>query len=73
MGPIAPFGMHATPSNALHLLRSAVAAKLVGPSMAVQLSRKILADVSEVPVTFIPEATLNLQIKQDLVCALGAT
>ena len=49
-----------------------MAAKLVGPSMAVQLSRKILADVSEVPVTFIPEATLNLQIKQDLTCALVA-
>ena len=71
VGPIVPLSLHATPSNALHLLRSSVSAKLVCPAMAAQLNRMILAEISEAPVKLIPEDILNLQIRQDLICSLG--
>lgn len=72
VGHIVPLGLHATPSNTMHHLRYAVAAKWVGPAMAVQLSKMCLAETSEVYAMNLPEKAMRLQIKQDLVCALGS-
>ena len=45
VGPIVPLSLDATAGNALHLLRSSLGAKLVGPAMAAQLNRMILAEI----------------------------
>ena len=71
VGPVVPLSMDPTPSNAMHILRSSLSAKLVGPAMAAQLNRLILAEISELPVKLIPEETLNLQIRQNLIASLG--
>ena len=71
VGPVVPLSMDPTPSNAMHILRSSLSAKLVGPAMAAQLNRLILAEISELPVKLIPEEILNIQIRQDLIASLG--
>jgi hypothetical protein len=48
---IAPFRLDTTPANAMHVLRSSLAAKLVGPTLALQVGRRILAEVSELRAT----------------------
>ena len=68
--PIVPLSMQSTPANALHLLRSALCVKLVGPALAAQANRMILAEISEVPVKLIPEQEINLEIRKDLVASL---
>ena len=70
MSPVVPFHMAPTPANALHLLRSRLCSKLVGPALAAHASRLILSDISEVPVNLLPEADLALQVRQDLISSL---
>ena len=48
---VAPLDLYTTPANAMHLLRSSLCSKLVGPALAVQVSRMILAEVAELPGT----------------------
>ena len=66
----AHFDWECTRANALLLLRSSVAKDLVGPTMATQLGRKILAEIAEVPVTLLSEDALSRGCKQDLVDSL---
>ena len=70
MSPIVPMHLDATPSNALHMLRSSLCAKLVGPALAAQMNRLILAEIADVPVKSFTEASLNLKVRQDLVTSL---
>ena len=49
MGPLVPLHVQATRANALHLLRSSLCSSLVGPALASQVSRMILAEITEVP------------------------
>ena len=67
---VAPFQLSPTRRNALHLLRSSLCSELVGPSIAKQVNRKVLAEIAEVPVPMLSEASLNLGAKQDLVALL---
>ena len=66
-----PFQLAPTPSNARHLLRSRWCQKLVGPALALQASRSILAEIADAPVALISEADLALKVRQDLVDTLG--
>merc|ERR1712051_362891 len=70
-GPVVPFHAEPTPANSLHLLMSSMCSKIVGPAMAQQLRRLILAEIAEVPVVLIPERALADKIRQDLVDSLG--
>ena len=65
VGSVVPQSLETTPSNALHLLRSSLCAKLVGPALAAQVNRMILAEISELPVVLIPEEALNLDVRND--------
>ena len=71
MSHVVPFHVAPTPANGLHLLRSGLCSKLVGPSLAGQVSRLILAEIAEVPVALLSDAELNIQVRQDLVNSLG--
>ena len=70
MGPLVPLHAPATRANALHLLRSSLCSKLVGPALASQVNRMILAEITEVPVKLVAKDTLEQQIKMDLIAAL---
>ena len=70
MGPLVPLHAPATRANALHLLRSSLCSKLVGPALASQVNRMILAEITEVPVEMVSKDTLDQQIKMDLIAAL---
>ena len=70
MSPIVPFHVPPTPANALHMLRSAWCCKLVGPGLAAQINRLILAEIADVPVPLISEPNLSLQVRQDLITCL---
>jgi len=61
-----------TRANAMHFLRSSNVAKLVGPALATQVSRLVLAQISEVPVTLMSDKDLHAAIKQDLMNSLAA-
>ena len=69
---IVPLSLEPTRANARSILRAPhCSAKLVGPTLGTQLSRLILSEVAEVPVTLLsPEAVL-LGLKQDLVSSLS--
>ena len=67
---IVPLSLQPTAASALHLLRSSLCSKLVGPAMATQANRKILARISEVPVKMCAEQDLNLNIRRDLIALL---
>ena len=69
--PLVPLHVAPTPANALHLLRSSLCSKLVGPSLAAQMSRMILADTADVPGELVPAEELSQRIKQDLVAMLA--
>ena len=71
VAPIVPLSFPATRATALHLLRSSLCSKLVGPAMATQANRKILAEISEVPVKMCAEQELNLNIRRDLIALLA--
>ena len=68
---VVPLQVAPTPANALHLLRSSLCSKLVGPSLAAQMSRMTLAETAEVPVEMVPAEALSQMIKQDLVAMLA--
>jgi len=70
MSPVVPFHVAPTPANMLHLLRSGLCSQLVGPALAAQASRMILAEIAEVPVTLQSDADLALRVQQDLVDTL---
>ena len=70
VGPVVPLDLDTTSANALHMLRSSLPVRLVGPALAGQLSKMVLAEISELPVRLIPEETLKDQIRQDLVASL---
>ena len=70
MSPVVPLHAQATRAHALHLLRSSLCSKLVGPALASQVNRMILAEIAEVPVKLVSKDTLEQQIKMDLIAAL---
>ena len=72
MSPVVPWHVHATPANALHLLRSGLCSKLVGTALAAQASRMILAEIAAVPVKLLSSDELALTVRQELVAALCA-
>ena len=45
VGTIAPLSLETTRVNALHVMMSSLAVKLVGPTLAKQLRRQILAEM----------------------------
>ena len=67
MGPLVPFNVAPTRANALTLLLSGAGRELVGPAMAAQAMRLILADVAEVPVGVISAEEMASKVRQDLV------
>jgi hypothetical protein len=70
LGDLVPFQLEATPANAMHVLRSSLAAKLVGHTLAVQLGRRILAEVTDLPVPLLTDMEVSLGLKRDLVASL---
>jgi hypothetical protein len=70
IGHLVPFNMAATPANAMHILRSSLAAQLVGSTLAIQVSRQILAEVAELPVAPLTAIEESLGLKNDLVTSL---
>ena len=50
---LVPLHVAPTPANALHLLMSSLCSKLVGPSLAAQMSRMTLADTADAPVRLV--------------------
>ena len=67
---VAPVSLHTTRANAMHLLRSSLCKKLVGTTLAKQLSLKILALVSDLLVPLSSEQALAHELRQDLVATL---
>ena len=67
---VVPFHASPTPANALHILRSGLCRKLVGPALATQASRLILQEVAEVPVALLSPDDLAIGVRQDLVDSL---
>ena len=70
VAPIVPLSFPPTAATALHLLRSSLCSKLVGPAMAAQANRKILAEISQVPVKMCAEQDMNMNIRRDLIASL---
>jgi len=70
MSPVVPFHVAPTPANALHLLRSGWCCKLVGPALAAQTNRLLLAEIADVPVQLQSDEALNLSVRQDLIATL---
>ena len=61
-------------ANALHVLRSsAFCSRLVGPTLATQMSRKVLALVSDMSVPLLSEEGLQQGMKTDIVGLLTHT
>ena len=56
VSPVVPLSLDTTRANALHLLRSSLCCKLVGPSLVVQVNRLILREVAQVPVKLFSDA-----------------
>ena len=69
MGHVVPFHVAPTRANGLHLLLSGACSKLLGPAMATQAKRMILADIADVPVRLIPNEDLAIRVGQDLINA----
>lgn len=67
---VVPLVLEPTPANAMHILRSSLAEKLVGRTLATQLSRRILALVSDEAVPLLPDGDVRLGVSQDLVSTL---
>ena len=70
MSPVVPFHVAPTPANALHLLRFGWCCKLVGPALAAQTNRLLLAEIADVPVQLHSDEALNLSVRQDLIATL---
>ena len=70
MSPMVPFYVAPTAANALHLLRSGWCSKVVGPALAAQTNRLLLAEIADVPVQLQSAEALNLSVTQDLIATL---
>ena len=64
---IFPLSMQPTPANALHLLRSSLCERFVGPALAAQVNRMVLSEIAGAPVKLIPEEKMNLDIRKDFI------
>ena len=67
---LVPLNLETTSSNASHLLRYFLCAKLVGLALATQVDRSILVEISELPVALIPGKALHLNVCKDRVASL---
>ena len=65
-----PQEMEPCPANALHFLRSSLCAKLVGPTLAKQVSLKILSEIVELPVPLMSDQDITRGLKVDLAATL---
>ena len=70
VGVLVPLNIETASIKAVHLLRSSLCAKLVGPALATQVDRSILAEISELPVVLIPRKALHLNVCKDLIASL---
>ena len=70
MSPMVPFYVAPTPASALHLLRSGWCSKVVGPALAAQTNRLLLAEIADVPVQLQSAEALSLSVTQDLIATL---
>jgi len=70
LSPMVPFHVAPTPANALHLLRSGWCCKLVGPALAAQTNRLLLAEIADVPVQARSDEALSMSVRQDLIATL---
>ena len=70
LSPIVPFHIEPTPANAMHILRSSWCCKLVGPTMAAQANRLVLAEIADVPVQLYSDEELAIKVRQDLIASL---
>ena len=70
---LVPLNLDTTSSNALHILMYSLCAKLVGPALATQVDRRILADISELLVVLIPRKALHLNVWQGPKSLFGPT
>ena len=70
---IHPGDLSCTRANAYHLMRSSVCARLVGPAMAEQVGKLLLAEVADLPARaaqVLSEQDLAQRMKQDIVALL---
>ena len=67
---VAPLPLAPTPAMAMSLLRSGLAEKLLGPTLAMQVNRRILAKVADLDVPLLPDADVSLGVKKDCVATL---
>ena len=70
MSPMVPFYVAPTPASALSLLRSGWRSKVVGPALAAQTNRLLLAEIADVPVQLQSAEALSLSVTQDLIATL---
>ena len=71
LAPIAPLDLACTRANAFHVLMSnACCSRLVGPTLASLVRRKVLALVSELPVPLPNDEEINNGLKSDVVILL---
>ena len=68
---VAPQKLDTTPANAMHVMRSSLCCKLVGPGMAHQVGRKVLATVAEMKVPLLSDQCLLDWTKKDLIASLS--
>ena len=72
LGPIVPFSLDPTRANALSILRAhPVVSKLVCSTLATQVSRRILAEIAELPVDLLTEQQVLAGVKEDIVSQLA--
>ena len=66
MSPMVPFHAAPTPASALHLLRSGWCSKPLGPALAAQTNRLLLAENVDVPVQLHPDEASSLSVREQL-------
>ena len=72
LSDLVPLSLEPARANARSILRAPkCSAKLVGPTLGTQLSRLLLSEIAEVPVTLLSPDALLLGLKQDLVSSLS--
>ena len=67
---LVPLNWAPTRVSALVFMRSAIVAKLVGPTLALKVSHLVLSQVCETPVRTLTDAEVARESRQDLVNAL---
>ena len=71
--PLVPFDLTCTPANAMHLLRSSHCSRLVGTTLAEQVSRLLLAEIAELPVELLSTQELARKLKEEVVATMVKT